>query len=158
MGDWTGTVPTILAGDIVTGDNWDTVLDILTALTVAWTSYTPTWTSTGTQPVLGNGTIVGQYVRLGKFVVYRGRLDMGTTTTFGTGIWNFSLPVAFNTSGGQVGVAYLSDATGITYPAVAAFFGSNLFLNAVGGNVIPTVPFTWAQSDNLLWTAVYEST
>lgn len=133
-----------------------TDLDAYENLTGVWTSYTPTWTATGTAPSLGNGTIVGSYIQVGKLVIYRGRLDMGSTTTFGTGTWNFSIPVAF-ASNASVGVSFLSDATGIAYPAVAAFFGSNLFLIATGGNVTNTNPFTWATSDNLAWTATYEA-
>jgi hypothetical protein len=132
-------------------------LDAYENLTGAWTSFTPTWTSTGSAPSLGNGTISGRYMRAGKLVIYRGRLDMGSTTTFGTGIWNFSLPATFDTNSGHVGTAYLSDASGQSYPAATAFFGSILFITANAGNVTATVPFTWANTDNLAWTVVYQA-
>lgn len=154
---WTGTLPQPAAGGKLFGSDIDILRDALAGLTDAWTSFTPTWTSTGTQPVLGNGTISGRYLQAGKLVIYRGRLDMGSTTTYGTGTWNFSLPVAFDTNSGNSGPAFLSDATGIARPAVTAFFGSNLFLISDAGNVTPTVPFTWAQSDNLGWTVVYQA-
>ncbi len=133
-----------------------TDFDAYENLTAVWTSYTPTWTSTGTQPVLGNGTLAASYIQAGKLVIYRGRLDMGSTTTFGTGVYNFSLPVAF-ASPGAIGPAYLSDATGIAYPATCAFFGASLFLAATGGNVTNTNPFTWAVTDSLFWTVTYEA-
>ena len=55
--------------------------------------YTPVWSTTGTQPVLGNGTIYGRYALLGRMVFLYIELTMGTTTTYGTGTFNFSLPV-----------------------------------------------------------------
>lgn len=157
MTTWTGTLPSWGVRPIPAAD-LKTMVDALAALTDAWTSFTPTWTSTGTQPALGNGVISGQYLRAGKLVIYRGRLDMGSTTTFGTGIYNFSLPVAFNTSGSNVGVAFVSDATGNPGPAAAGLFGSILFLMSSSGNVTATSPFTWAVNDNLGWTLLYEST
>jgi hypothetical protein len=144
---------TIVAGQKILAADFDAYEN----LTAAWTSFTPTWTATGTAPALGNGTITGRYIHTGKLVIYRARLDMGSTTTYGTGTWNFSIPVAFDTSGGHVGAAYLSDATGQSYPAATAFFGSILFITANAGNVTPTVPFTWTTSDNLSWTVVYQA-
>lgn len=54
--------------------------------------YTPTLTSTGTAPALGNGTLTGFYTRKGNMI--EGFIDFstGTTTTLGTGNWLFSLP------------------------------------------------------------------
>jgi hypothetical protein len=61
----------------------------------AWTAYTPTWTAPTTNPVLGNGTLTGQYmVQNGKTVHYRIVLIMGSTTTYGSGMYLLSLPVA----------------------------------------------------------------
>lgn len=62
-----------------------------------WTSYTPTWTvETGTNPSIGNGTLAGQYCRVGKLVFVKFSMTAGSTTTFGTaGVnnnWLFSLP------------------------------------------------------------------
>src|SRR5688500_12750202 len=59
-----------------------------------WATYTPTWASSGTQPAIGNGTLAGRYASVGKIVYVKLRLVAGSTTTFGTGDWTFSLPVA----------------------------------------------------------------
>lgn len=56
------------------------------------TSYTPIITSTGTTPVLGNGSIIGQYNRQGNIVTVYCQLTIGSTTTLGTGILRISLP------------------------------------------------------------------
>ena len=60
----------------------------------AWIAYTPSWTSGGTQPVLGNGSITGFYTQVNKIVIARMFLVAGSTTTFGTGSYSFSFPVA----------------------------------------------------------------
>src|SRR5262245_308636 len=56
------------------------------------TDYTPTWSATGTAPSLGNGSIQGKYWRLGRLVLYRLVFTAGSTTTFGSGAWLFTLP------------------------------------------------------------------
>ena len=59
----------------------------------AWTTYTPTWAASGTAPAIGNGFIGGWYKRIGQVVHFRIRVNPGTTTTFGTGTWSFTVPV-----------------------------------------------------------------
>jgi hypothetical protein len=63
---------------------WRTQINSNTA--PGWTSYTPTWTGATTNPVLGNGTITGQYRRSanGDIVHWWLRILVGSTTTFGT--------------------------------------------------------------------------
>ena len=58
----------------------------------AWTPYVPVWGSTGTPPALGNGTLVGSYHQVGKTVDIRVKLVPGSTSSYGTGNWNFTLP------------------------------------------------------------------
>jgi hypothetical protein len=57
-----------------------------------WLSYTPTWTSTGTAPTLGNGTITGQYRRVGDSIDVIIKFVSGSTSTAGTGKWQFTIP------------------------------------------------------------------
>ena len=57
-----------------------------------WVSYTPTWSSSGTQPSVGNGTIQGFWKRVGDTGFYRIILSVGTTTSLGTGTYIFSIP------------------------------------------------------------------
>lgn len=79
------TAPLVADSTQATGLRWDND---------AWTSYTPTWTASGTNPTLGNGTITGKYKQRGKVVDVRLTLTVGSTSTIGTGIYFFSLPVA----------------------------------------------------------------
>lgn len=139
--------------------------------TPAYTAYTPIWASSGTQPALGNGSLVGRYVRIGKFVHFTISLQPGSTTTFGTGTYTFSLPVTavgntagamalgtcwsqqnssafwnaaqLTLAGGSVTVATIQYPT--TYPTSAAtVYGA-------------TAPWAWATSDRLNASGVYEA-
>lgn len=56
------------------------------------TTYTPTLTSGGTVPVLGDGQITGRVSRSGSTVRVTIELTVGATTTLGTGDIRFSLP------------------------------------------------------------------
>lgn len=73
----------VLAGQIVKASDFPQT----------WTSYTPAWSSSGTQPTLGNGTSAGEYFQTEKLVFVRGIITFGSTTTFGTGNYAISVPV-----------------------------------------------------------------
>jgi hypothetical protein len=60
----------------------------------AWTSYTPTWTASTTNPTIGNGSITGNYKQIGKTVWFRILITDGSTTSEGSGNYSVSLPVA----------------------------------------------------------------
>ncbi|MBA2951988.1 hypothetical protein [Streptomyces himalayensis] len=71
----------------------------------AWTDYSATmvWGAEGgTQPAIGNGTIVARYIKVGRTVDYLQRITLGSTSTYGDGgaggNWYFSLPAAPSTT------------------------------------------------------------
>jgi len=126
--------------------------------TEGWTSFTPTWTSTGTQPSLGNGTLTGRYQRIGNTFHFRIELVAGSTTTYGTGTWTFSLPFTPTSQGNRVPFPGL--AFDVSAGALYSVFGqwvsgaSILAFSQVGatgqiGGLGPTAPFTWANTDRL---------
>ena len=60
---------TWVASEVVTAAIMNThVRDNLKAIGDAWTSFTPTWTGVTTNPAIGNGTLNGQHMVVGKFV------------------------------------------------------------------------------------------
>lgn len=72
--------------------------------TSAWTAYTPTWTASTTNPAIGNGAVGGRYQAIGKTIFCNIHLASGTTTTWGSGAYSFSLPfVGITASVMQVG-------------------------------------------------------
>ena len=126
--------------------------------------YTPAWTSTGTQPVLGNGTLTGRYTRYGPLCFCRIRLVAGSTTTFGTGQWQFSFPMNFaGAAGGAPLPGMGTDAsTGQVFLATgrldnAAKFSANYHPVAVAlAAWTSSAPFVWAVGDILNWQFFYE--
>jgi hypothetical protein len=84
------------------GSTWDTYVKT----PGAWTSYTPTWTGSTTDPVVGNGTLLGYYSLVGKTCTVHIDLITGSTTTYGSGNWFFALPFAAVAGhGSRVGTA-----------------------------------------------------
>lgn len=129
----------------------------------AWSDYTPNWTCSGTAPSLGNGTLTGRYIQIGKLVVFSISFAAGSTTTFGTNLWRFDLPVTAGASQSAQAGAYgmVFDASATTpYAVVASLAASGTLLNRIGfnaGSVTNLAPMTWAVSDSLTLNGVYES-
>lgn len=88
-----------VAGNILSSTNVNTA---------AWTPYVVIWDqSSGTNPNIGNGTLIGKYQRIGRTINVNINMTAGTTTTFGNGGWRFSLPfAAANDTHFMVGVAH----------------------------------------------------
>jgi hypothetical protein len=156
MGDWSGTVPTILPGDIPSGDDWKNILDELSALSAAWTAYSPAWTGTVSDPAISNGTITGAYRRIGATLNVRVRIVMGSTTTFGSGVYRISLPYALKNGSLLVAACVDASAGSVAWTGAARIFaetatGDNMRIVVTDGvaGISPTVPFTWAASDIL---------
>lgn len=124
-----------------------------------WNTYSPAWTSTGTAPSIGNGTLTGRWKYLDNdAVAIQIRLTWGSTTSAGTGDYNFGLPVsaAFE----QVLSAVILDSGTDWKLAVATT--ANGASNSVrvipeGANLMSgTSPMTWASGDKLIITGIIE--
>jgi len=131
----------------------------------AWTSYTPSWTAASSNPVIGNGTITGQYKVIGKTCFVRGNVAMGSTTTFGSGEWYISMPFTASNADGILMNANLLDNTTAWYNATvngarAGFnYKAPIQYQSVGGtanDINATQPFTWTTSDRFIWNGSYE--
>ena len=131
---------------------------------LAWTTYTPTWTTDGTAPSIGNGTLTGRYKAIGKTVAFNIRVVMGTTTTYGSGNWQFGLPI--NAQSGTnvvVPATYLNDGVGWYYGiANNGYLGGTSNITPLYGSttatpITSTNPFTWGTSDTIAINGTYES-
>ena len=159
---------TWVTGELVTSTIMNQhVRDNLLAAHADGVDYTPAWTSTGTAPALGNGTITGRYLRAGDLIVVKVHLTMGSTTTYGTGDWRFSIPA------NAVGLYWRGVAEFIDTSASTGYGGAcriessttiSVFSYAVSGSLIAeafvaaTIPYTWANTDQLRLTLAYEAT
>jgi hypothetical protein len=121
--------------------------------------YTPTWTTSGTAPAIGDGTLNGAWRREGELVHVNIRFEAGSTTTFGTGLFEFSLP--YTASRRSVGQAYIEDASG-----VAVYVGSVYIANgqstcrlvssgSTSAYVGAASPMAWDESDKIWLDVTY---
>lgn len=144
---------------------------LATAGASGWTTYAPAWTSTGTAPALVNGSLTGRYQRFGRTVVCGINLIPGSTTTFGTGNYSFSLPVTAaaagmfligeaqylaggsgstgNRFGGQVVISSGATTCSPFFPPVETNVGLDFMSSAQ--------PETFHSGDQLRLTLVYEA-
>ena len=147
-----------------------------------WAAYTPVLTASTTNPTLGNGTILGRYMQIGKTVWCSVRLAWGSTSTVGSGIYRITLPVTaasdyndataesaaggltqgariFDTDGGGVSKHYygwrVRIRSGLDFDvAKAADEGSS---SGVSGAYTDTVPVVPADGDTMQAFFVYEA-
>jgi len=121
-------------------------------------SYTPVWTGASTNPVVGNGTLNGQFSREGKKITAHIQLIMGSTTTFGSGQWSITLPT--NAKNRSIGTLQGFDAgTSLVVGSCEVSAGGNTVAMASDGNVAnysPTIPHTWANGDRIIISITYE--
>jgi hypothetical protein len=139
--------------------------DALQALGV-WQAWTPTFTTTGTAPAIGNGTMIGRYTVFNKTVIAQFFFSAGSTTTFGTGTLLFSLPVnssstvnAFSALGSGFVIdesAQNSYVCNVDRKNTADKFGLR-FTGGTFADVTGTAPFTMANTDTIRAQLVYEA-
>lgn len=142
------------------------VHDQFADLIASWTTYTPVWSSTGTQPVLGaNGSLIGRHKTIGKLCTATFRLTMGAATTYGTGAYAISLPFPAATGVDWVGHGLVGDSSAgsAAYSQATIFVGSgasgmNVYTGNTGGSgqISATVPQTFASGDTVRGTITYE--
>lgn len=122
-----------------------------------FTPYTPVWTcASGAAPVLGNGSLNANYSRDNRTIDLWIEFQAGTTTTFGGGQWQFSLPKAPTSGREQVttdvvildsGTTFYTGAFGVIYAASPTVL--SLGYASPGGAITAAVPHAWATGDRL---------
>ena len=137
-----------------------------------WTSYTPTWTASVTDPTLGDTSIEGRYMFVGATIFGEIRIVAGVTGFVrGEGIYRIGLPVSGIVENFQpVGQVVMRDeGPGTNY------FGTAIFNNNVDNEIeiymhsqvsqfdegiaaTHSVPFLFSANDKILIQFTYEST
>lgn len=138
----------------------------------AWTSYTPSWLAEGgAAPTLGNGTLTGRYLKVGRTVDFVLQLTWGSTTAPGGGAgsenWVFTLPAipAASFTFRTVKADALDNSAGLHYGAAGTYSTANggsirslVDQQGASGAIWDSVyPFTWAASDILYVYGRYEA-
>lgn len=134
----------------------------------AWTSYTPIWTGSSTNPAIGDGTLNGHYCQIGKHVTTRIALEIGSTTTFGSGYWSFDMPVSAVDYGvTTIGTAYVLDSGAAEFLGFVTHGGSTVQMRCGRPASATTLtnatlvdkdwPMTWAAGDKLNVQFAYQA-
>lgn len=127
-----------------------------------WTAFTPTWSGSVSNPAVGNGSAAGFYLQVGKTVRFRLIVTMGSTTTYGSGAWGLTLPIAPSNSQ-AVACVYVDDSASLRCAGTAWLTnGSGIFrmippTDAPSAGITATTPFTWAVNDQLIVSGTYET-
>lgn len=157
---------TWVVGEVVTAATLNQeIRDQINSMLAAWTSYTPTWTAATSNPVLGAGTLLGRYMKIGRTVLYHINLVTAADTTYGSGAYSFALPAtSANVGCSYVGSSHLLAGTrwggqNIVGPNVATtspFFPTNSTTTTLSQQT-PTVPATLASGHQVRMTGTYEA-
>lgn len=92
--------------------NWIALDRLATTAGTAWTPYSPEWTAETTSPSIGNGTLEGRYIKIGRTVTAQMHLSPGSTTNVGSGRYRLSLPFTSADAGQTyIGHAHLFQST-----------------------------------------------
>lgn len=90
--------PTVATGQVMQASDWNTYIrDNMRAMN-RWTSYTPVWTASSTNPTLNNGNLIGNYIKFEQVCFVEIHLTFGSTTSIGSGFYFFTLPFASYTA------------------------------------------------------------
>ncbi|MFI8104698.1 hypothetical protein [Streptomyces sp. NPDC086023] len=125
-----------------------------------WTPYTTTWTGSVSNPAIGNGTMEAEYALCGGVCFVRVSVEMGSTTTYGSGQYKWTLPfqaaTLATTKLGYIGSAYCTDAGVAYYAGITRAIGGESFMIAISPTTStgstpaewnPVRPFTFASGD-----------
>ena len=138
--------------------------DRLEVLFGPWTPYTPAWTcSVAPAPAVGNGSLAGRYMKVGKLVAFTLTLSTGSTTTYGGagGVWGLGLPLVSNGSVVAPAVIFLAGFyIGQTWPldsGTVRVLSPPATAGGVWRDTGPTVPGTWTGGAVLSISGVYDA-
>lgn len=136
-----------------------------------WTAYTPTFTGTISNPIIGNGSVSGRYMNVGATIFGEIRIIAGTAGfSRGSGIYRIGLPTPGIVENFQpVGQVVMRDeGPGVNYFGTAIFNNNltdriELYMHSQsatfdeGVAVTESTPFLFSGNDKILIQFTYES-
>ena len=123
-----------------------------------------TWTPTLTGITIGDGTVSGQYTKIGRIVHCKLLVTLGSTSSV-TGSISFPLPTVANAAVGHtVGSGYFVDVGTGYFPALVRVPSTTTVnvdaidtsgADAKGRGASATIPFTWTTGDQVAISLTY---
>ena len=124
----------------------------------AWTSYAVSWVGSTTNPTIGNGTLTGAYKVIGKTCFVRINVAAGSTTTFGSGNYSFSLPfTSLPAAGEMVGSGRYGNAGGLKGLLALTAGGFTTLVDTVSAGTILSSALALNSSAFINASLVYET-
>lgn len=120
--------------------------------------YTPTLTSGGTAPSLGNGAIVGGVCSSGATTTITGQLTIGSTTSLGTGGLKISLPQQRQSNDVVIGGVVYANIGGVIYEGFMQIAGAVSvadMLRDTTGSITFNSPAVFNAGDFIRWSFTY---
>lgn len=118
-----------------------------------------TWSPSFNTLTIGNGTLIGRYVKIGRMVFVQAGFIFGSTSSFSgeiTSFGNFPFTLA------NLGVDVYSTGIGVAYKSGIGWYlryayalSNNSY--AITGSLNTTDPFTWGAGDTVLLSICYEA-
>jgi hypothetical protein len=130
----------------------------------SWVSYTPEFTSTGVTPSVGDGSVTGRWLKIGRLTIaVEVSVAWGAGSNQGTGRYFWSTPfgVAVGSNQTATGACYMLDnGTANRAGIVNALSGLDQYFvtNTPNGDVGANVPHAWASTDRLTFSIIHEIT
>ncbi len=124
------------------------------------TSYAIAWTGASSNPAIVNGTLSGYYTKRSRQVTVSAVMIAGSSTTFGSGAWYFSLPYIPAATLHQVGHAYVLDSgtayrTGVVRALTDGTARCQIIIDSDTNVADSARPITWASGDELHFSITY---
>lgn len=132
-------------------------------------SFTPTLTAATSDPTLGNSTLSGKYVQIGKNMIGNVQLTIGSTFAVGSGSYRFALPAAVNTTNIPLGTNFFCSGTtfdvsgGETGIITTAKLVTSTTFEVIGGKAggfgvfSQAFPFAWGTGDLISFGFIVEA-
>lgn len=159
-GDW------VLFEDTSDGDNKKKADagDFLAGSDPTWQAFSPTWTAASVAPAIGNGSLTGRFIQFGAgtgtLIIAAYYLNPGSTTTFGTGEWAFTLPAAcVATRQLFAGAAWAFDSGTAWFNGIVEVASTTTVKISDYNNIFrwgAASPITWVDADSAGWSISYE--
>jgi len=132
----------------------------MTVTDAASSAYTPAWTSAGTAPAIGNGSLAGKWKRTpGNMIDGEIAITTGSTTTYGTGIYSLSLPATPAAAQVVIGEVYALN-SGVGFQAGAVVVSGStatVYFHGSGNTWGATGPWTFKNGDYVKIRFRYEA-
>lgn len=122
-------------------------------------TFVPGWASSGVQPAIGNGTLTGEWFRDEMGIHVNIGLVIGGTTALGTGVYQWTVPIAtssvLNTIGQCEGVCAAAIFAGAVVMGGSAGF-VRCIQNGAANFIGAAIPGAWAAGDSLNLSIHYQ--